>query len=75
MVAWRIFAWKNICYIIFKNENTLKMIKMIIIFMKLVVVISHVISHNLNQICESFKKFDNFHVINNFLTIHIISMW
>ncbi len=35
--------------------------------MKFIVVISHVISHNLNQICESFENFDNFHVINGFL--------
>jgi len=26
-----------------------------------------VISHNLNQICEPFEKFDNFHVISGFL--------
>jgi hypothetical protein len=34
--------------------------------MKFIVVISHVISHNLNQICEPFEKIDNFHVINGF---------
>jgi hypothetical protein len=27
-------------------------------------VVSHVISHNLNQNYEPFEKFDNFHVIN-----------
>jgi len=43
--------------------------------MKFIGVISHVISHNLNQIWEPFKKFDNFHVINDFFMIHIISMW
>jgi hypothetical protein len=34
--------------------------------MKFIVVISHVISHNLNQICEPFQKIDNFHFINGF---------
>jgi len=33
-------------------------------FLKFIVVISNVISHNLNQICEPFEKFDDFHVIN-----------
>jgi hypothetical protein len=28
--------------------------------MKFIVVISHVISYNLNQICEPFEKFDIF---------------
>jgi hypothetical protein len=32
--------------------------------MKFIVVISNVISHNLNQICEPLEKFDNFYVIN-----------
>jgi hypothetical protein len=31
--------------------------------MKFIVVISNVISHNLNQICEPFENFDDFHVI------------
>jgi hypothetical protein len=31
--------------------------------MKFIVVISHVISHNLNQICEPSKTFDDFHVL------------
>jgi hypothetical protein len=44
--------------------------------MKFIVVISHAISHNLNQICEPFEIFDNFHVINGFfLTILVISVW
>jgi hypothetical protein len=34
--------------------------------MKFIVIILHVISHNLNQIGEPFEKFDNFHVINGF---------
>jgi hypothetical protein len=38
--------------------------------MKFIVVISHVISHNLTQICEPFEKFDNFHVINGFFYNH-----
>jgi hypothetical protein len=35
--------------------------------MKFIVIISHVISHNLNQICEPFENFDNCHVINSFI--------
>jgi hypothetical protein len=35
--------------------------------MKFIVIISHVISHDLNQICEPFENFDNFQVINRFL--------
>jgi hypothetical protein len=34
--------------------------------MKFLVVVSHNISHNLNQNCEPFEKFDNFHVVNGF---------
>jgi len=32
--------------------------------MKFIIIISHFISHNLNQICEPFEKFDNFYIIN-----------
>ncbi len=46
------------------------MIEMICNFMKFIIVISHVISHNLNQICEPFEKFDNFHVINGLFYNH-----
>jgi hypothetical protein len=38
--------------------------------MKFIVIISHVISHNLNQICEPVENFDNFHVINGFFNSH-----
>jgi hypothetical protein len=34
--------------------------------MKFIIVISHVISHDLNQFFEPFEKFDNFLVINGF---------
>jgi hypothetical protein len=34
--------------------------------MTFVIVISHVIPHDLNQISEPFENFDNFHVINGF---------
>ncbi len=44
--------------------------------MKFIVVISHIISHNLNQICELVEKFDYFHVINEFFfMVLVISMW
>ncbi len=44
--------------------------------MKFIVVISHVISHNLSQIFQLFEKFDNFHVINGFsFAVLIINMW
>jgi hypothetical protein len=46
------------------------MIEMILIFMKFILVISHFISHNLNQICEPLQNFDNFHVINGFFYGH-----
>ncbi len=32
--------------------------------MKFIKAISNVISHNLNQICEPFEEFDDFHVIS-----------
>jgi hypothetical protein len=44
--------------------------------MKFIVIISHVISHNLGQIFEPFDKFDHFHVINGFsFEVLIINMW
>ncbi len=33
--------------------------------MKFIVIISHVTSHNLNQICEPFENFDYIQVINS----------
>jgi hypothetical protein len=61
------FHDKNTCNNIFKNANILqKWLKWFLTFMKFILVISHVISHNLNQICEPFENFHNFHVINGF---------
>jgi hypothetical protein len=37
------------------------MIEMIFNFHEIYSTISHVISHNFNQICEPFEKFDHFH--------------
>ncbi len=34
--------------------------------MKFVIIISHVISHKLNIVCESFENFDHLHVTNEF---------
>ncbi len=47
-----------------------KMIEMILNFHEIYSSFLHVISDNLNQICESFEKFDNFHVINGFFNSH-----
>jgi hypothetical protein len=57
----------NVSQHIQKCKYTPKMIEMIFNFLeKFIVVISHFISHNLNQIFEPFEKFDNFHVIKEF---------
>jgi hypothetical protein len=61
MVESSIFAWKNTCHNTFKNVNIFqKWLKWFVTFMKFIVVFSHVVSHNLNQICEPFEKFDIF---------------
>ncbi len=58
----------NTCEDIFKDANIFqKWLKWkFLTFMKFIIVISHFIINNLNQICEPFEKFDNFHVINGF---------
>ncbi len=43
-----------------KCKYTPKIIEMILNFCEIYNIISHVISHNLYQMCEPFEKFDNF---------------
>jgi hypothetical protein len=53
---------KNTCHNVLKNVNIFqKWLKWFLIFMKSIIFISHVISHNLNQICDPFEIFDYFH--------------
>jgi hypothetical protein len=50
--------------------------KWLLIFVEVTLVISHVISHNLNQISEPFQKFGSFHLTNGFsFKFSTIHMW
>jgi hypothetical protein len=58
---------KNTCNDVPKDANIFqKWLKWFLTFKKLIIVISHVIPHDLNQTFKPFENFENFHVINEF---------